>query len=196
MKSKGYDERADMWSCGIVAYILLGGYAPFDGPLEELAFKILQGDYEFHDEYWAHISNDAKDLVASLMQGDPERRLKAEEALQSDWMIAEEETLTVKDLSNAQEQIRKRLPVDKFRGAVKAVRTTGICFYAFVWKPLRIARVSLPVRTAPCFRFGHVIFLWMKGLLFAACTHFMLCSTIFFLDDADYGDEQTQFVGG
>ena len=138
LKSKGYDERADLWSCGVVAYILLGGYAPFEGPLEKLAILILKGDYEFHDEYWAHISNDAKLLVSSLLQGDPERRITAEEALQSDWMTAEEETLTVKDLSNAQEQIRKALPVEKLRGAVKAVRPMIVPF-------------NLRYRPKPCF---------------------------------------------
>jgi serine/threonine protein kinase len=110
-----------MWSIGVVTYILLGGYAPFEGPLEELAVTILKGDYEFHDEYWAHISSEAKDLISSLLQVNPDLRFTAEEALQSDWMTAEEETLTVKDLSVAQTQIKKAFPVEKLRGAVKAV---------------------------------------------------------------------------
>ena len=63
LRSRGYDERADMWSCGVVTYILLGGYAPFEGPIEELANTILKGNYEFHDEYWSSISHEAKNLV-------------------------------------------------------------------------------------------------------------------------------------
>ena len=121
LKAKGYDERADMWSIGVVTYILLGGYAPFEGPLEELAVKILKGEYEFDDAYWDHISHDAKGLISSLLQVDPEKRITAEEALQSDWMAAEEETLTVNDLSSAQSQIKKSLPVGKLRGAVNAI---------------------------------------------------------------------------
>jgi calcium/calmodulin-dependent protein kinase I len=109
LKAKGYDERADMWSIGVVVYILLGGYAPFEGPIEELAVTILKGDYEFHDDYWSHISSEAKDLIA----------------LQCDWMMAEEETLTVNDLSIAQKQIKKALPVEKLRGVVKAIIATN-----------------------------------------------------------------------
>eukprot|EP00545_Synedropsis_sp_CCMP1620_P013214 CAMPEP_0119011510 /NCGR_PEP_ID=MMETSP1176-20130426/5724_1 /TAXON_ID=265551 /ORGANISM="Synedropsis recta cf, Strain CCMP1620" /LENGTH=1102 /DNA_ID=CAMNT_0006964353 /DNA_START=51 /DNA_END=3359 /DNA_ORIENTATION=+ len=121
LKAKGYDERTDMWSIGVVVYILLGGYAPFEGPIEELAVTILRGDYEFHEEYWSHISSEAKDLIASLLKVNPEVRLTAEEALQSDWMIAEEETLTAMDLSTAQEKIKSAMPAEKFRGAVKAI---------------------------------------------------------------------------
>ena len=110
-----------MWSCGVVTYILLGGYAPFEGPIEELARTILNGDYEFHDEYWSSISSGAKNLVASLLQVNPDRRITAEEALQNEWMTADEETLTIKDLSVAQRGIRKTFPVEKVRGVVKAI---------------------------------------------------------------------------
>ena len=120
MRSKGYDERADMWSCGVVTYILLGGYAPFEGPIEELANTILKGDYEFHDEYWSSISHGAKNLVSSLLQVNPEERITAEEALQNEWMTVDEETLTIKNLSVAQERIR-RTPVEKVRGVVNAI---------------------------------------------------------------------------
>mmetsp|Transcript_44023 Transcript_44023/g.65288 ORF Transcript_44023/g.65288 Transcript_44023/m.65288 type:complete len:1102 (-) Transcript_44023:68-3373(-) len=125
LKSKGYDERADMWSCGVVTYILLGGYAPFEGPLEDLAITILKGDYEFHQEYWHHISDGAKNLVSSLLQVNPNLRITAEEALQNDWMTAEEETLTVKDLSSAKTKIQTGMPVEKLRGAVKAIIATN-----------------------------------------------------------------------
>ena len=121
LRSKGYDERADMWSCGVVTYILLGGYAPFEGPIEELAKTILSGNYEFHDEYWSSISHGAKNLVSSLLQVNPERRITAEEALQNEWMTADEETLTIKDLSVAQKGIRKSFPVEKVRVVVKAI---------------------------------------------------------------------------
>lgn len=125
LMAKGYDERADMWSIGVVMFILLGGYPPFEGPIEELAGLILKGEFEFEALYWDHISDEAKDLIASLLHVNPEKRVTAEEALQSDWMMAEEETLTVNDLSSAQSQMRKALPVDKVRGAVKAIMATN-----------------------------------------------------------------------
>jgi serine/threonine protein kinase len=110
-----------MWSVGVIVYILLGGYAPFEGPVEELAEMIQKGSYEFHDEYWSRISMPAKDLIRSLLQVNPEKRISAERALQCGWMIIDEEMLTDKDLSVAQSAIKKMLPGDKLRGMVKAV---------------------------------------------------------------------------
>lgn len=66
LHSPGYDQCADMWSVGVVTYILLGGYAPFDGPVHELANVICRGDYEFHDKYWAEISDAAKTMIRNL----------------------------------------------------------------------------------------------------------------------------------
>jgi serine/threonine protein kinase len=110
-----------MWSIGVVMFILLGGYPPFDGPIEQLASIILKGRYEFEDYYWGHISREAKSLIASLLKVNPDKRISAEEALQSDWMTVEEETLTINDLSTAQREIKKSFPVGKVRGAVKAI---------------------------------------------------------------------------
>lgn len=108
LQSGGYDHRADMWSVGVVVYILLGGYAPFEGPVQELAKAICRADYCFHDKYWSEISDAAKGMISSLLEIDVERRLSAEEALQCPWMTIEEESLTAKDLSGAQEALQKR----------------------------------------------------------------------------------------
>jgi serine/threonine protein kinase len=108
LESDGYDHRADMWSVGVVIYILLGGYAPFEGPVHELARVITKGDYEFHDKYWCDISDAATNMISNLLQIDPERRLSAEEALQCPWMIIQEESLAVKDLTGAQAVLQER----------------------------------------------------------------------------------------
>jgi serine/threonine protein kinase len=122
LTSKGYDERADIWSIGVIMYVLLGGYLPFEGPVEQLANVILRGDYEFHEKYWKYTSTNAKDLISSCLQVNPNLRTTAEEALQSDWMSVEGETLSGNDLSVAQDQIRKKMPIDKLKGAVRMVR--------------------------------------------------------------------------
>lgn len=121
LRSKGYDERVDMWSIGVVLYILLGGYAPFDEPAGKLAAAIMRGKYEFHYDCWSHISSEAKSLIGSLLDVNPKSRWSAEEALESNWMTADAEILSVTDLSAAQNQIRQSLPLEKLRGAVKAV---------------------------------------------------------------------------
>jgi len=63
-----YDESADMWSVGVILYILLGGYPPFhEDNQKELFKKIRKGSFEFHTEYWSQISDDAKDLIRGLL---------------------------------------------------------------------------------------------------------------------------------
>eukprot|EP00980_Cylindrotheca_fusiformis_P030852 scaffold25517_cov181-Cylindrotheca_fusiformis.AAC.1 len=104
----GYDEKCDMWSVGVVTYILLGGYAPFEGPADELAQFIIRGDYEFHDKYWADISESAKDMIANMLEIDPEHRLTAEGALQCEWMGLDAEQLASKDLGGAKSQMNEQ----------------------------------------------------------------------------------------
>jgi serine/threonine protein kinase len=129
MKCDGYDQRADVWSLGIVTYVLLGGYAPFDGgPLEKLANDVMRGEFEFHEDYWSDISPAAKDLITSMLQVRPERRITAGEALSCKWMEVEEESLTLKDLSCTQKKLRANIPpVEKVKTTVHAVRWSCGC---------------------------------------------------------------------
>lgn len=123
VKVAGYDHRADIWSLGILAYVLLGGYEPFVGPLEKLAVDIMRGEYEFHDEYWSDISPSAKEMISSMLHVRPDRRITAEQALCCKWMAIEEESLTLKDLSLAQEHLRISISsTDEARLAAQAVR--------------------------------------------------------------------------
>ncbi|XP_063216838.1 MAP kinase-interacting serine/threonine-protein kinase 1-like isoform X2 [Bacillus rossius redtenbacheri] len=97
-----YDKRCDLWSLGVIAYILLCGYPPFYGSCglncgwdrggncqhcQELLFSSIQdGRYEFPDADWAHISEDAKDLIRRLLVKDARRRLSAESVLTHPWL--------------------------------------------------------------------------------------------------------------
>jgi calcium/calmodulin-dependent protein kinase I len=57
-------KPADMWSFGVILYILLGGYPPFHDDNQRTLFrKICKGDYTFHPDYWSGVSSDAKDLI-------------------------------------------------------------------------------------------------------------------------------------
>lgn len=82
----GYDQRCDLWSSAVVIYVVLGGYAPFDAADHDLPRIICEGHFEFHDKYWAHISEPAKDLIRSLLKVDPDERATLAAALDSEWL--------------------------------------------------------------------------------------------------------------
>eukprot|EP00536_Pseudo-nitzschia_multiseries_P004304 jgi/Psemu1/237528/estExt_Genewise1.C_710006 len=122
LESKPYDTQADMWSIGVIVYILLGGYPPFIEPNQRTLFrKIRKGDYEFHPEYWAQVSEGAKTLIRSLLTVNPDKRLTAEGALNDKWIGADAETLASLDLGKNLDQFKKFNAKRKFKAAVSTV---------------------------------------------------------------------------
>jgi len=88
LKATGYGTETDLWSCGVVTYILLSGYLPFlADTVPELFDLILAGDYSFPADSWQMISDYAKDFINGLLTVDPALRLTAEQALKHDWII-------------------------------------------------------------------------------------------------------------
>lgn len=114
---KGYDQRADMWSAGVIMYVLLGGYAPFEGPLDELLYVIQNGIYKFHDDCWGEISSAAKRMIRCLLCLDPTDRMSAQEAQESDWMIMEDFQLSSREL--CLEEIKVTAPSGKLRRSLQ-----------------------------------------------------------------------------
>jgi calcium/calmodulin-dependent protein kinase I len=117
-----YDERADNWSLGVIAYILLGGYSPFrESDLRKLFRTIRKGDYEFHDEYWSAVSRDAKDFIESLLTVDHEQRATAKDALNHKWIAGDGFSLSRRNLGANLEQFKKFNARRKFKSAVGVV---------------------------------------------------------------------------
>ena len=80
--SNRYDERCDIWSTGVILYILLCGYPPFNGNNDnEILEAVKKGDYTMKGAEWNEISDLAKDLVSKMMQFDVKKRLTAAEAM-------------------------------------------------------------------------------------------------------------------
>jgi len=82
-----YTESCDLWSCGILTYILLCGYPPFWGDMNtELLPRIKAGEFTFPESEWNVVSDDAKDIVCGLICMDPSARLTAEQSMNHTWI--------------------------------------------------------------------------------------------------------------
>eukprot|EP00352_Strombidinopsis_acuminata_P003276 CAMPEP_0176381638 /NCGR_PEP_ID=MMETSP0126-20121128/32040_1 /TAXON_ID=141414 ORGANISM="Strombidinopsis acuminatum, Strain SPMC142" /NCGR_SAMPLE_ID=MMETSP0126 /ASSEMBLY_ACC=CAM_ASM_000229 /LENGTH=226 /DNA_ID=CAMNT_0017745579 /DNA_START=264 /DNA_END=944 /DNA_ORIENTATION=- len=84
----GYGKEVDMWSIGIIIYIMLCGFPPFYSDNNQELFKMIQsGQYDFPSPYWDDVSESAKELVKSLLQVDPKQRLTADQVLMHPWIL-------------------------------------------------------------------------------------------------------------
>jgi len=102
-----YNEKCDLWSCGVILYILLCGSPPFYGKNEKEIFKkIIEGNFTFRHKIWNKISSEAKNLVLKLLQVNPDKRLSAKEALEDIWF---KKNINVNSLENNKKSSNYRL---------------------------------------------------------------------------------------
>jgi calcium-dependent protein kinase len=81
-----YDEKCDVWSVGIIMYILLCGYPPFNGDNDnEILNKIKLGKFVFPAEEWAGVAEQAKDMINCMLRFNPAERLSASDCLKHPW---------------------------------------------------------------------------------------------------------------
>eukprot|EP00941_MAST-03F_sp_MAST-3F-sp1_P005867 g5867.t1 len=84
---ENYSSKCDLWSLGVIAFMLLSGSPPFGGDDDsEIMDNVANGSYSFNDDVWNNVSDDAKDFIKKLLERDVDKRLNAQEALNHAWM--------------------------------------------------------------------------------------------------------------
>eukprot|EP00833_Pecoramyces_ruminatium_P004534 jgi/Orpsp1_1/1178566/evm.model.c7180000065881.1 len=107
---KGHGIAVDLWSIGVITYVLLCGYQPFYGDDQAQLFKaILEADYVFEKEYWGEISSDAKDFIRKLLVVNPAERMTCDQALQHKWLTTATNTSVLENVKkfNAKKTFKK-----------------------------------------------------------------------------------------
>jgi len=111
LQNKGYSSGAvDLWSAGVILYILLCGFPPFyEEELPALFDQILKGRYDFPSPWWDKISDNAKDLVRRMLTVDPKKRITAAEVLKHPWICGNAPNVAIDTSALGKYQATKKL---------------------------------------------------------------------------------------
>ncbi|ETV96076.1 CAMK/CAMK1 protein kinase, variant [Aphanomyces invadans] len=138
LRGKAYGNGVDIWSIGVITYILLCGYPPFHNDNRNALFQqVKKGAFEFHSPYWDNISEAAKDFIRLMLTVDPNVRPTAKTLLKLPW-IAGANVGNVQ-LETALRQLRQFNAYRRFKAASIAVMTS----VAFTSAPKRSTSVDL-----------------------------------------------------
>jgi len=113
-----YNEKCDLWSCGIIMHILLVGGLPFDGTEAEIFNFLKNVNIKIEGPLWSCVSDLAKDLIRKLLTPNPLKRISAAEACKHPWIALYSKSASNEDISRVLTGIRKYRRTTKLKEAI------------------------------------------------------------------------------
>ena len=115
-----YDKQCDLWSIGVIAYMLMCSSLPFHGRKRRHIVKnIMRCNYNFKGHRWKSITYDAKKFISKLLLYDPTKRMTAREALHSEWLKKQINLISRKPSENFMDNVLGSLSLYSSYGKFK-----------------------------------------------------------------------------
>eukprot|EP00299_Pterocystis_sp_00344_P010726 c4875_g1_i1.p1 GENE.c4875_g1_i1~~c4875_g1_i1.p1 ORF type:complete len:489 (+),score=108.75 c4875_g1_i1:38-1504(+) len=158
LKNLPHSYSCDLWSVGVILFVMLSGYPPFYGTRDHVVRTVKAGIIEFRPSEWSHISAEAQDLVRRLLDPSPATRITITEARQHPWMWKDWSSVMggAPLLRTTTDRLSYYQATIKFRKAVFAALLTHRMEYQFAHssraptvKKIQITRPHPNLRLAP-----------------------------------------------
>lgn len=119
LKKEPYGRPVDLWACGVILYILLVGYPPFwDEDQHKLYAQIKAGAYDYPSPEWDTVTDEAKELINTLLSVDQSKRITAAEALKHPWIVNRERVASKVHRQETLDGLKKFNARRKLKGAI------------------------------------------------------------------------------
>ena len=92
LSGKPHNKEIDIWSIGVIMYVIINGYMPFGGKTQEEIIESIKYDkLKFYKNKWGVLSQSAEDLIKSCLEKSPEKRISIDEFINHPWFKKNEE---------------------------------------------------------------------------------------------------------